>query len=652
MQLGVCLRRLATFVKRPEVIAALVALVPIVVAAVRAVHAGVPPFGDYANVAIRSRDVFSLTHFPLLGSASSSSQLFGIAVNHPGPLWFIFCAPFVWLFGGGAGLAISTATLNSMAVIGSAIIGFRLLGRNGSLSATFISGVLAWTLGGEMLTDAWNPYVLVLPCFLMLLLTMAVASGRGSSLPWLFLIGSMCVQTHIGYVFLVAGLCLFAVTMFGVVQIKQRKSGVLNRQWKRSWYLGVTALAICWAPPLWEQFFGDGNLSSLVQSASKDAAKLGMDVAVRVVAAVDALPPWWSRSSVSNSVPSIIFNLDGTLPSNADLPGTAVSVMALAVLMLVLVTLAVWSHRRKEQTLRTVCITSAFAVIAAVIACSNSLITTFLTLSASNLLWIWPVGAFSGFAILVSLTNASFGQLHARSVTRCLLVLVTFTAGATIPNYRQDMYPSNASLCDSRVPYFHEVLRQLDSFDPDGTVLVDAVGDPLICPYQAPVMAYLQLRGIDFNVAASQPFIVRQMGPSRESDGSEIAIMRIFVGRSALKHREDPSTIASVSPLTAEETQSLSDIERELIRAVRIADLKLSDFGTQEIESGRYGFNLKDVEVAFSNPDKFVTGGWAIRLYRTNFLKISNEVRATFEEFDYLITKVQEDAVTVQVDKR
>ena len=50
-----------------------VAVVPVAVAAARAIHDGWLPTGDNALSAVRARDLFSITNLPLLGTWSSAS---------------------------------------------------------------------------------------------------------------------------------------------------------------------------------------------------------------------------------------------------------------------------------------------------------------------------------------------------------------------------------------------------------------------------------------------------------------------------------------------------------------------------------------------------------------------------------------------------
>jgi hypothetical protein len=63
------------------------AVLPVVVATVRAAARGWLPVGDNAYFAIRARDVLT-EHHPLLGTWTSASVSAGTDFNNPGPLLF------------------------------------------------------------------------------------------------------------------------------------------------------------------------------------------------------------------------------------------------------------------------------------------------------------------------------------------------------------------------------------------------------------------------------------------------------------------------------------------------------------------------------------------------------------------------------------
>src|SRR5436190_9183625 len=124
-----------------------VALVPVAVATTRAVQNGWIPTEDNALWAIRSRDLFSLTHLPLIGSWSSVSLSVKTLVNHPGPLYFDVLAVPARLFEPGAGVAFGVALVNALCIVGIAVFAYRRGGAVLGTIAMAATTALCWALG-------------------------------------------------------------------------------------------------------------------------------------------------------------------------------------------------------------------------------------------------------------------------------------------------------------------------------------------------------------------------------------------------------------------------------------------------------------------------------------------------------------------------
>ncbi|MEJ7583523.1 MAG: hypothetical protein WKF43_05400 [Acidimicrobiales bacterium] len=149
----------ATRLFLPSVVAA---LVPLVVATVRALDRGWLPVGDNAYFAIRAADVFS-DDPPLLGTWTSNSLASGIDANNPGPLYFDALAIPARLLPGGPGLAIGVAVLNGLAVVAIAVMARRRAGPLVGMLATAVTAALCWAMGSELLFDPWQPHAMLLP---------------------------------------------------------------------------------------------------------------------------------------------------------------------------------------------------------------------------------------------------------------------------------------------------------------------------------------------------------------------------------------------------------------------------------------------------------------------------------------------------------
>src|SRR5262245_258174 len=144
------------------IVAVSIAIVPVVVATVRALARGWIALGDDGLILLRTHDV-GTSHHPLLGLWSSASLEPGIYVNHPGPLFFDLLAPFVRIGGPSVGLALGMMTINIAAIVAAAWAAARVGGVRALVLVTALSAGLAWAMGSELLFDVWQPHAMILP---------------------------------------------------------------------------------------------------------------------------------------------------------------------------------------------------------------------------------------------------------------------------------------------------------------------------------------------------------------------------------------------------------------------------------------------------------------------------------------------------------
>ena len=239
----------------------------VVFSTIRGLVRGFEPIGDNALIELRAWDVFTSDR-PLLGTWSSASVATGLDVNHPGPLLFDYFALPVRLLGGRFGLAFGAAALNLGALWASVLVARRIGGAATALATAVAAAVLTWAMGSELLFDTWQPNILVLPFFCFLVLMWAVWCGHAGALPWAVLVGSLCVQAHLSYLFLVP-----ALLAGGVVALIVRDGRQTWSRHRRPLVIAVAVGVVAWAQPLWEQFTssGEGNLSRLLDSSGTEA---------------------------------------------------------------------------------------------------------------------------------------------------------------------------------------------------------------------------------------------------------------------------------------------------------------------------------------------------------------------------------------------
>ena len=463
----------------------------IVVAVVRGLVRGFEPVGDNALTELRAWDVFT-SNRPLLGTWSSASVSSGTNLNHPGPMLFDLLAIPVRLLGGRVGVALGGALINLGSVWIAGLAARRLGGRTTALATVTACAVLAWTLGSEGLYDVWQPNVVVLPFLAFLVAVWAVFTGRSWWLVAAVCIGSLCVQAHLSYLFLGPGLLLAAAV---ALVIRDRRAW-----WSRHSRPLVIAIGVgllLWAQPLWEQFTGpgEGNLSRLAGSSGDDVTRTGPTIAIRELAAVTAVPPWFGRPSYVRAIRQAVHHTPGggTLVEPL-LPSLGASVAALVVLAVILGVAALGMRRLGDRIT-----TAGVAVIA--VAGALAVYTAAITpidvfgLSPHKVRWLWSLGAFIAAVLLDAILRASERVRPWVAAGAAAIALVATLA--TLPTYRIDSGPIEYPWA---YPPVASIREQLGPVEQLGSVYFDLRSRTFAEPYSWPIMAELARRHVPFFV--------------------------------------------------------------------------------------------------------------------------------------------------------
>lgn len=181
--------------------------------------------------------------------------------HHPGPAYFYVLAVPYRLLGPDAGLQAGALLVNAVAAVGVVACVRRMAGTRAAWGAAAVVLAVCLGVGPIYLRDPWNPFVVVLPLLLFAVLCAAVAAGRPRALWVAAVVGSFCVQTHVGTAPLVAvlGLMVVAIRLRGRAARPVRSAATV---------VALAALALVWLPPLAEQVRADvGNLTSLARFA-------------------------------------------------------------------------------------------------------------------------------------------------------------------------------------------------------------------------------------------------------------------------------------------------------------------------------------------------------------------------------------------------
>ena len=523
-------------IPRPRVLAYAVAIVPFVVAAIRVLADGWFPIGDAAQLYIRATDVLTGNH-PWIGSGSSASTSLGFQVNNAGPLYYDAIAPFARTLPPGPGAVLGVTTVNVACLLLAGLAARRIGGpQHGTVYeawALAAGATLAWTMGSELLFDMFQGHALLFPFLAACVLLTGVALGQRWVWPWLALVLSLILQTHVSYAYIAPILVVTAVAA-GVAALETPRVATLRRRAgdravrrTAAWTAGV--LAFAWFQPVFEQVFGpgQGNLVRLARAARGTDIALGGGNAVRLTAALVALPPWAGRQGFADTIrPSgITTRPDGReVVTLAGMPALWLACVALVVTLGLLGAAWWWAHRRALAPLRALATLAIAGVVGAVVALSR-LTVTVLGFAPHHTRWIVVVAllvytTLAWAAVDVIATRWPSARDRERIETRpprvaAFAVLVVFSV-LNLPQYAQAHGPTADR---DALPALREMFAELDRVEFAGPVYFDLTNERVYAPHTSALQLYLRDRGVAFRVDSE--FLVRHLGEGRRADGSE-----------------------------------------------------------------------------------------------------------------------------------
>lgn len=560
-------------------------VIPFVVAAVRALINGWFPVGDSALLAIRAYDVGTSNH-PLLGSWTSASLTLGVDVNNPGPLYADLLAPFMWtigrLLGIGAAVAIGVATINAGFALACGWVGRQVGGWGVERWGLLLAAGLSWSMGSELLIDIWQPHALLLPFACFLLLTVALVDGNWRLLALWVGVASLIVQTHIGYVYVLAVLGLL-VAGHGLVALRRADASwrsVLQHRWAR-WSAVVAGLA--WLQPVIEQLAGEGrgNLLRLATNAGGGDVTIGAPTAIKLVAQVVVLPPWWTRSGFADSVEST--PLTGT-PDDpqllvAGLPGGIVALLAVAFVVAALAWLTIELRRRHRTTAAAATTISVVGVVAAVGTLTIQTVSV-VGLGSHHVRWLWVLSLFVLVSIVWGVTELGIVRLPEPRLDVAVAVLLVALA---VANLGVTAHPVGPTADRAAADTLARTFDDLGAFEPGGAVRYDIGNLRPFEPWSSAVKMRLRELGIAFTV--DDGGMVRQLGNGRRADGTEVTTLRQIERSAALRYRGPGCVISSASAFDA-----VTEMEIDGIIDDAVAD----------VASGSVGLDLEGLDPALA----------------------------------------------------
>jgi len=617
------------FTTRLFLASVVVALVPVAVATTRAIQNGWIPTEDNALWAIRSRDLFSLTHLPLIGSWSSVSLSVKTLVNHPGPLYFDVLAVPARLFEPGAGVAFGVALVNSLCIVGIAVFAHR---RGGALLGTIamaVTAALCWAMGSELLFEPWGPHAVLLPFLFFLVLVWSMTCGDLPALPFAVGVGSLVVQTHLSYIILVP--LLGAWGIFGLVVALRRQRGHAPDAWPgsrlralRYTSLGGVVLAVCWIQPLIEQFTSDGrgNITRLLDSARSPTDTIGFGFGTRVVATVVSLPPWWFRPS-----------MDDTFISGWDAPSLAGSILSLFILAAVLAWCA-WNARRRDDRVSTWALATAVVALAiGLVTAGRGPVTVFGKVTPHTFRWLWPLGAFLFFAILASLgrqlARRSGASAYSVALVGVFTVATVTVAALNLPYADEGRGPNSFEYA---IPAASDLASNMGSLESQGPLLIDDLFHGTFAdPYGGAAAAELQLRGIPF--VTGDAALERHLGPARHYNGHNAkAALLLRTGDATLEAPPGSREVARGEGLSAADQRELARLKTQIAEYLAEGRLRLNRRGQAALDRGALK-NLAQVQSSGADPRVLFSSRELDVMIRDHFLVLDDVWSRRFERY-------------------
>ena len=270
-------------------------------ATVKAVQAGWVPVADRGIIATRAHDVFT-SHMPLVGQYSLAGEVTGRVTHSLGPMLFWLLAPTAYN-GSDVGMTVTMGALNTLCIVGAVALARRRGGRVLMVMTAVAIALMCQSLAAETFHDIWNPSAGLFPFTLLIFLCWSLACGDYRLLPLTVLVASFTVQTHLTY--LPPTLALLAVGLGGLAvgSIVRRRRGTpgLRRRALVGWGLAtVLVAAFCWSATIDGQLTEHpGNLTLVVESATKPKATLGDEVGWHAVVHAVGITPWWLQTPKS-----------------------------------------------------------------------------------------------------------------------------------------------------------------------------------------------------------------------------------------------------------------------------------------------------------------------------------------------------------------
>jgi hypothetical protein len=251
------------------------------------------PTGDQATLTTLSYGTIS-SHPPLLGLHSAVGG--GGSLFHPGPLQLWLLAIPLHLFAPSpVGALIGSAALSSINLAVVLIVVRRRGGWRWVALATLLLALMCSGARILSLAQPLNPFLSLVALAGYMAACWAVMAGDDWFWPLAVFLGSLTVQPEVAFAFTVAT-CAGAVVVVRTITWFRGRGMRRPGGRRRALRVGAVTLVVgllSWSGPLWDQFFGSGNLWRLATKGDDLGRVMGPVWGFERMVDVLALPPSW-----------------------------------------------------------------------------------------------------------------------------------------------------------------------------------------------------------------------------------------------------------------------------------------------------------------------------------------------------------------------
>ena len=511
------------------------------------------PSGDWAVLTMRVEDVGR--HTPLVGPYSR----FGW--NHPGPLmYWLLAFPYHLLGDRPEALLAAAATLNALTVAALSAVAWRR-GRLPLVALTMAAtAILIHAMGPAMIRDPWNPFITLLPLALTVYLVWSVIEGDFWMWPPLAFLVSFELQSHIGYLPMLA---MLGVSVFAIAWRRKSFNTLLPTSTKQRWWvLGLSSAVVigCWLPVLLDQVAGTGNLGAIAHYfLTNSDSPAGFGTAFHVAADQLRFPsaPWLGRSELAG--------LDGALLGSG-LAALVVPILSMAGSLW----LAARTRVLAALRLQLVVIATALGGLIATARVTGPLFDWVVR-------WWWVIACLWWLSIVWVLWSVLSQRITTQSMQRIatgllavIATVVTLAATGPITSATSSTPPPSPS---TGIVLDGFLQQTLDALQGSGPLLVVTTGS-VRGDYGDALRLQLERAGIQV-VAESN--MISHLGPQRsESNRTPVGTLWIVSADQITQFKADPSMkfLGGWDPLTQDERNQFfidqSLLQDQLIAAGRV----------------------------------------------------------------------------------